>query len=856
LSVLPAWGADRIVIGGLDGLDPYDRTERYSVLLALSGGGARGLAAIGVLKAFEEKGIRVAAVTGTSIGGVIGGLYAAGYSPGELIGITRNIAFSQFFSNSPPRKTMFLTQRQERGRHILSVRFNGLTPVIPQAIAAGQRLTALLTNLTTKANYLCSGDFTRLPIPFKTISTDIVSGRGVILDHGSLAEAMRATMAFPLAFTGLEKEGQVLMDGGMVTPIPVELVKQMCDTVRFTVAVNTTSPLLPKDELTTPLDIANQVTSIMTADQLAQQLHSADFVITPPIDRFVSMDFKHRDTLIQIGYQAGLRAADSIITLLRRQRDSIRYTVLRADVDGVDSSAADRIKTGLEGKTLNRSELVSILKTLTVELNLLQLSATIVPRYKTDDTVTAVVLSIDAVPCFKMSEVRLAFTGNSIYDDSTLVKQFKGDDTLLTSRSLREGLARITRLYRADGYDLAGVRDVSLTLSSPQIDITLDEAIIKRIDMEGNARTKDWFIRSLFPLKVGQPYSTARASRGVANIFGTDLFDRVTVDLAPYRGGALVTIQVEEKKHRQARLGWHWEDEYQSEEFLELLDDNIGGMGLELLLHGRYARDRQRYFAGIKADRIFSTYLTGRLRLYYSRLYRHLFERDGTRAGERREDKTGVELRLGQQIARLGTVTAGFAIEQVEYQHPGGAGGEKFGLRIFSIQSLVENFNRVPFPETGKKHLFELHFAGKYLGGDVEFTRFFTSLEAYFPLGRYLNFHPKLAVGLSRSGLPPSEKFYLGGWHSFVGFRTHQLSGDKLFVLTSELRAKLPIWLYLTVRHDMGEVYTTTDQIKLSKLRHGFGISLALDSPIGPVEFGYGVSDVHERFYLNIGYDF
>ncbi|MCK4460291.1 MAG: patatin-like phospholipase family protein, partial [candidate division Zixibacteria bacterium] len=218
--ILPVKAASDILIGGLDGLNPHDIGERYHILLALSGGGARGVATIGLLKAFEEKGIEIEAVTGTSIGGIIGGLYACGYSPDELADIVRNLDLTGLFSNQPSRRTMFLTQREERDRHLLSIRFDGFKPVIPRALTAGQKLTTILTALTTRANYHAAGNFDRLPIPFKTISTDIVSGREIVLDSGSLADAMRATMGFPLAFTPLDKGDQLLMDGGMVTPIP------------------------------------------------------------------------------------------------------------------------------------------------------------------------------------------------------------------------------------------------------------------------------------------------------------------------------------------------------------------------------------------------------------------------------------------------------------------------------------------------------------------------------------------------------------------------------------------------------------------------------------------------------------
>ncbi|MEA3296931.1 MAG: BamA/TamA family outer membrane protein, partial [candidate division Zixibacteria bacterium] len=215
--------------------------------------------------------------------------------------------------------------------------------------------------------------------------------------------------------------------------------------------------------------------------------------------------------------------------------------------------------------------------------------------------------------------------------------------------------------------------------------------------------------------------------------------------------------------------------------------------------------------------------------------------------------RTGAEVRFGQQISRLGTVTTGLVVEQVE-THERDEVDNRFGLRVFKIESLVETFNRIPFPESGKKHLFELKFAGKYFGGEVEYTRFYSSLEAYWPIGEHLNYHPRLAVGLSRSCLPVTEKFYLGGMRSFAGFRTHQLAGDKVIAMSHEMRLKLPLRFYLSLCYHTGEVYSSADHIKFSGLRHGLGVIAALDSPIGPIEFGYGTANNDfERYYINVG---
>ena len=867
IAVTSGWTApDTLRIGGLSGADPDLQAESYPILLALSGGGARGLASIGLLQAFEEKNIKVAAITGTSMGGIVGGLYACGHSPEELKKIIQAIDFTTLFTNTPARSSMFLTQRQERDRHLVSLRFDGLRPHIPQGLTAGQRLTSLLTSLTAKANYRANGDFTRLPIPFKTITTDIVHGRMEVMSSGSLPDAMRATMAFPLAFTGVERNGMILMDGGMVAPIPVEQVKAMCDSVSLVVAVNTTSPLIEKSKLLSPVDIANQVTTIMTADQLNAQLEKADFVITPPIQQFRSADFNRKDSIIEVGYRAGLEAADSIIALVLQRQRNIYYRIAAIDCASEDSAIVEICRAALLGQSFNRLELINRLKLIVRRHNLFDLVAVAEP-------VTLASEATDSAPvqeyklCLTMRKNPRAantiamFGGNSIFDDSTLVRRLGLKGEYITPGALQAGLDSIVALYHSRGYDLAYVQDADLQCgdSSCTIGITIDEAIVRRIDVDQNQRTRDWVIRSYFPLKIGQPYSTRDASLGLTQIYSTDLFDRVSiVPLAYDRDlGAVVNISVDEKKYQQVRLGWHWDDEYQSEEFIELLDDNSFGMAMEYLAHAQYGRERQLYFAEIKANRIFQTYLTSQIRLYHDRIDRVLFDGLGEESGLRGEYTTGLSLRLGQHISRLGTVTGGFTLEEIELKDI--ASGEKqfFGLRYFTVESLVETFDRWPFPNSGKKHLLEINAAGEFLGGDTEYTRIFSSLETYLPIGDRLNFHPRIAIGVSRSGLPVTEKFFVGGLHNFTGFRTNELQGDKMLLLNNEFRLKLPLWLFLIARYDIGEVYSSADQIKLRNLRHGFGMSLALDSPVGPVEFGYGVADEDfDRWYFSAGLAF
>ncbi len=852
-----ALGADTLVVGGLRGLDPSDPRPNYHVVMALSGGGARGLATIGILRAFEEKGIRVDAIAGTSIGGVVGGLYACGYTPDELSSIMRDVDYDDLFSNRPTRSSMFLTQRQERDRHLVSVRFRSFAPVIPKGLTAGQRLTMLLASLSLKASYQAGGDFTRFRIPFKTVTTDIISGRMVVLSNGSFADALRATMAFPLAFTGLERNRELLMDGGMVMPVPVEIVKAMHS--GFSVAVNTTSPLVDKADLITPVEIANQVTTIMVADRLFDQLKQADYVIAPLDSRYMSTSFDHQDSIIAIGYRAGQTAADSIITQLKARDDASAYRIDSVVVTTPVPALADAISSRFLNKTLTKGQFTAELKTLALADNLFEISVMIIPHVDPDSAsghADPVSLRIEATPSVRANELQFLFRGNRLYSQDSLVAAMHLDDALLTPRALQRALDQVIQRYRAGNHDLANIRHVRIDQSARTVTIDIDEAIIRSVNVVQNSRTRPWFVRSYFPINPGESYSTREATRGIANIYGTDLFERVGLDLMPCDSGATVAITVQEKEYNQLRLGWHWDDHYQSEQFIEALDDNIAGIGIEFLLHAQYGLRRQSYYADLRSNRIFSTYLTGQARVHYHRQRRNVYDK-GEIVEERTEERWGGALRLGQQIARLGTVSGKLSIERLRYRYDDSTPSRSFVLSSVSLESLVETFDRWPFPSGGKKHLLEIQWAEHFLGGTDRFTRLLSTIESYFQFGSFLNYHPKLSVGLSGSGLPPSEKFYLGGPNSFAGYHTNELSGDKVLLLNQELRFKLPLRFYLLARYDIGDVYVSTDDLRLRNLPHGFGVGLAFDAPVGPIELAYGRSRKQvDTYYFTAGLQF
>ena len=253
------------------------------------------------LKALEENDIRVDFIAGTSMGAVIGGLYAAGYSAKQLQEIMREMSWSDIIVDEQPRRNLLLSQKQERDRAFLQLRFQGLKPQIPKALTAGQKLHSVLTDFTLKAKYWSSIDFDHLKIPFRAVATDVISGREIVLDSGDLAEAMRASAAVPFLFSPVPKEGMLLVDGGLLNNIPVDIVRS--NGMEIVIAVDATSNLREKDDFTTPLELVDQMTTIMQYESNRKQRSAADVLISLENSQQASTSFSDIDSLISQGYE-------------------------------------------------------------------------------------------------------------------------------------------------------------------------------------------------------------------------------------------------------------------------------------------------------------------------------------------------------------------------------------------------------------------------------------------------------------------------------------------------------------------------------------------------------------------------
>ncbi|MCU1739147.1 MULTISPECIES: patatin-like phospholipase family protein [unclassified Pseudomonas] len=291
---------------------------RPKIGLVLSGGAARGLAHIGVLKALEEQGIRIDAIAGTSMGAVIGGLYASGYKIDELEKLALGIDWKQALSDAPPREDVPFRRKQDDRDFLvkqqLSFRDDGSLG-LPLGVIQGQNLALLLESMLAHASG--TRDFDKLPIPFRAVATDIASGEKVVFRRGHLPQVVRASMSIPAVFAPVELDGRLLVDGGMTDNIPLDVVREMGVDIAIVVDIGT--PLRSRKQLATVVDVLNQSITLMTRRNSEEQLatlHRNDILIQPALASYGSTDFGRAQDIIDAGYRA-TRILDARLAGLR-----------------------------------------------------------------------------------------------------------------------------------------------------------------------------------------------------------------------------------------------------------------------------------------------------------------------------------------------------------------------------------------------------------------------------------------------------------------------------------------------------------------------------------------------------------
>ncbi|MBD3243700.1 MAG: BamA/TamA family outer membrane protein [Chitinivibrionales bacterium] len=806
--------------------------------LVLSGGGSRGMAQIGVLRAFEEAGLEPDLIVGTSMGAIVAALYAAGHSADAIERFARKIDWREIFANSAERKKLLVSQKEEPIDYLIELRFEeNLKPCLPSGISHGQQIYNYLLDLLVPAQYHARGNFDSLPIPLRVVATDILTGRSILVRHGNLVTALRASSGVPLAFSPVVLDSMLLMDGGLTANIPVEpALNEGCT---YVAAVNVTSPLWAQGDLDNPVRLMDQVIAIGIAARKEEEQSRADIIIKPQLDGLLNTDFSRIDTAIARGYRAGLEAVPRIATAL-----------------GTSTPVSDSLKT-------HRSDSTVLLPPIRLQQTEALVTEAFHEALRTvsgDSSDGVSRAGIDSVLHLMRSEHRLPYcriTRLSVEDSSTLVDLDPGYVSGVRVHGNEQTNGRmIEAAIGIEPGDIVRTRTLSVAVATlyatglfNTVHADMDSENIVHVFVE----EKD-YLRARLGLRfdeflLGEGY----VEPAYENLFGLGIScvlhlqyglrrEKYALDLS---GNHLISPWWANNVRFQAYIA---REAIVEREELPDTTDTTG----------------TRYFV---------TYSEQSLR------------------------KAGLLFLIGTDIGKTAMLSGGIRLERFEsFQTDRGVFADGLGpfkrMRYLMARLTVDDLDRHPFPRRGHRHFLSIGGAHDRLSETESFLKIDGSFSYHATFGKRHTVWPSLRIGWSSHGLPIVEKFYLGGvipeeryrligvynHIGFMGMRPRALVGDILAVLRVGYRFRIARKTYLNALLDWGyawqepEFAFTSEYLRrsLEAAPLGVGLGLAYDSPIGPVRFTWGrlLRNAHavdepipsvERdnvFYFSVGHDF
>lgn len=859
------------------------------IALVLSGGGARGLAQIGVIEELRNAGIEPDMIVGTSIGSIIGGLYSSGYNTEELKQIFREFDWDRALSlsNKYQRTALFPEQKKIQDRSLVTIPLDGITPVvIPAALSNGLFLSEKINSLVMNARYHSGSDFSKLKIPFTAVATDINTGKRAVLNKGDLSQSIKASLTFPLLYSPIDIDGRELVDGGLTANIPAEVAR--LSGADFIIAVNTTSPLREPEELNDPISTADQILSITMAQLNELQLKEADVVITPDLGKHSMTDFSAFEYLFSRGRQSATMITDRIKSALDSLTESVsKYKnnfITNAELNisfaGRSTDTVFRVSDLMPGEFEKYTDIESNLRKLYGTGNYKEVEA-VVEREGMKSKITYVIhpnpefsgFNVSGRIPHKIAEMLSAYASKNIGHTVNLNSLTVLRDNLLGQ-------------LRRDGLSFVEFTKFNLDHLTGKIDISLSDGEIDAFRIKGNKTTSDNVIEREIEFTENAVVKKSQIDLTLQNIISTNLFEQVSMNLKQDEntGRSILNIQVSEKNTKALRLSIRADNVLNFQGYADLRDENLFGSAVEagLLLGGGL---RNRIYRGeIKTNQFFDLPLTFNLNGYYQfrDIYRYLQinndesrEFEVLRVGEYRNISGGISLLAGTQLERLGTIYGQFFFENRQIKVKSGAPeyAEDNDIAKLRFGGIFDTQDKWPFPDKGVLLNFSYETAKNLNNGELSYTKLYINFENYVSVSKRHVLKPKLTFGFADNTTPLSDQFSLGGEKSFYGMVDDELRGRQVLLASVEYRFEFPYRFffdtYIGARYDLGNVWQFADDIRFKDLRQGFGAFISFDTPIGEGSVAAGRSFFTKSglqedsfyfgpyvFYFSIGYEF
>jgi NTE family protein len=825
------------------------------LVLALSGGAVHGAIHIGVLQALDEAGIKPDGIAGTSIGALIGGLYAAGMSPGEIASRLEAIDLSGVIIDKPERPTLMLARKEEHSRHLLTVRLDpSLTPVVPGAITPGQKLYRMLLELTLDAPYSPCGNWDNFPTPLRILATDMVTGKPVVFDSGDLAFGIRGSLSLPLLFDPLARDTLQLIDGGISANIPVEQARTMGGDV--VVAVDATTGLSPLAEHYEPWQIVDLVTTILEEGKNGESLAAADLVIAPQTDTITFGAPTTIGSLIQAGRTAMKAKLPELTRLLEpvaQPDDSVRLNIKTVKVDAnADANAdadADRLSTG-QLTSASASFLQDTTQTTTIgavrgSLRRLFGDGTVQNAVALYDSASAVLtIKITRNPLLR----GVAFRGDLILPDIVLRAPF---DQLIGERldynAIHKGQGSLLRRFRTAGFSVAQFSVMMFDTSTGILNLTIDAGRLDQINFVGLNRVPAPLMDREIPLRRGSLITRAGLLKGMSNLYATGHFRAVFPVLRrsePPGAGWTIEIHVSEQPGLPLRLGLAYQAEQRTRGFAELVYPAPFYYAMRMVLFTSVGERDREHSLSLHTDRgIGLLPMTYQVSGYFNRRERTRFNPQHKRVLEYTQERSGSFLELGGPALSWGLLAVTARYEQ--HRNHYGAQAQVYHLGAIGARLALDTQDRNPFPRNGIKANGYFETAGNYLGTETRFTKLWGGWEGYLTPVRRFTFGFRLCGRASDRTTPTDEQFRLGGIDSFPGLHLDEAVGGIQFTSGIETRydliSRVLADTYIGWRYDLAGSWENPEtRISRRDWMSSFAAYIALDTFLGPLKLQWG----------------
>jgi NTE family protein len=833
---------------------PHSEYFLPKIGLALSGGGARGISQIGVLKAFENGGIKVSYIAGTSIGAIIGGLFASGYDADELDSvITSNDWKQTVAATSNIRGDLFLDQKEIYDKSILTLKFNDFNFVVPEAVSGGSPFEYFIQRLFWNGLYQPELSFDSLKIPFRAVATDLATGRSISFKKGNIAKVVRASATIPLRYTPMRIDSLILADGGILANIPVSSLDEFNPDIR--IAVNTTSQLLEPKDLDNPWNLADQVVSISMEKFANEAIKLSDILIEPAISRHSNSDFSNFAYLIENGYKSAkllLPKIDSIINFstfnkITKFVDSLHISFtypFKIELNDFEIPLNEKINSNY--LTINnKKDFIYFIKILNNS------SYSIFNKF--DCFYNNNVLKIHAIKKVKILKIRLEISDTKDFNierlNSEISSKFIGK--YYSNSSLDSIKELILKNLHKNGYIFSHIN--YFNIYNNELFCSIAIGIIDKIVLSGT-KVSSFLVMRDITFKEGEPANINKLIDSWENLLSTELFN--SIEIFPFRDSEeklRIIISLTDGGAQTLRIGGRIDNERNSQIGIFAIQDNLFNVGPRLSFRFSGAESYTNIGLKFENSRIFNTDLNFIIDGYYQSKKKYeyttiwdetLTKYDYIRTLNYKIDRYGIMSTFGIQIERDGKLYSRIRYEKQKFNKESNSiKSDYYTISTIKFGTIFDNQNSAFFPTKGR--VIELSLETNL--SQTNDTKAFSKASLLYLNNRSFGSHTftfQFMFGYADATLPNPEFFTAGGEDSFFGLREDELVGRQLIQGSLKYRYLLPFKLffdtYLFGRYDFGSVWEKPENIRLDNLKNGIGLGLAWDTPLGPAKVSTG----------------